>query len=842
MLHFFLLLFALCLVPQVHATACVANPSATSSQCYALRASCHWVVTACLQGAPATCDEYVGDSAGCTSGTIAECAFNTLNGVCYTLPAACATLDATNCSHRSDCHAQGGNCVRDAAPATCGNYTTGSDCQTAGCYWDAYTQLPDPVTRVSGGGQCFFNLQEVKLRFACSHWSLYPGGGLVWPACTLHDCAPQNTLCVADDMGSFGIDGGYSLTQTLSWAVASPHTLPDTQRFQAQIVIPLAESWHPSSPVWYDVVLGTVTNANGASYLQPGPCTSIGAGNSLVAPTGAAVSYPDLTALYGTFLSTVQSTHSLESFDPDTADGLAIVQTIRRWNMSNGLVTRADILPGLTNLALTVGDGQTLSAWAALCPGGVQRLVTPTYNQFNLNLSLITTSAAGTAVVRQFESVTLNTYGAVQVSSTSAAALQAHTAYLQDTPDGCPLGQQKRVFTLSLLFLNALDPSRLVGLRNLSDVSMVVSGYAQTPGSPTNCFGTHPTRVLPPVANINGTCETLVDFETRCTPIPSDGDGLNVCAYQLAAARISDMGADVAYSTFLDRRHNFFIYAQSWPPGFPDLAVPAGQDASGATPDEVAVTLSPQTYPDIATNATLGVRAGLLPVPSANFSQILELSDTNGTTITDARNLQIYFGRTLTFVVYLPTADERQTFMLTLDVASLRIYPLSSTGTTLATSPPYITWTGSPQQAIRPAVSASPRQDASDPSCIDCALLPVATGATAIGIDGFAVPVLALQALIPANGYELHVNYNVTLPASGAPSARRRRLLQADGDILVTFGTLRMRWVYVTTVVIDASQGRDLGATGSSAAVALATTASVLLFVAFGSLLFTAYS
>jgi hypothetical protein len=594
------------------------------------------------------------------------------------------------------------------------------------------------------------------------------------------------------------------------------------------VVIPLASFWQPASPTHHSIVYGLqppFTQSQVAAFFAGGSsrCTSIGSQPALGSYVLTPSTYADLNGLYAAFLNGVQTSGNLTF-----ASGLGavadaeITRIIGGWRLGSivtSIATQAALLGGLTSVAVTTGGD--LDQLALYC--NIPRVTGATFTQYTVPVSVIqrSTSFGGNdnvLVSTQNQTTTVYTYGSVQVSGTSANALRASLQDVSDTSVGCPVGRKRRLFTIREDFVNAFDTSLVVGVRNASMVQLPAG---------TNCFGTYVVAVTPPTSCPGQVCTTMVQFSTRCALLPVDGNGLNLCVYQSPASKLADLGSSTGvYPSNLNYQQSFVQFPTLWQPGVAGGDRPAGQDATGASPDQISVTLNSPVYLETQSNATFAIRAGLLPTPDGNLSQALVLYDTGvnaTTTTTDLRNLQLTNQKTLTPVVWLLTREMRQTFLLTIDLATLVIRPLNPLGLVLSGLAP-LSWSD-----IRLFVTNSPRGQV----CPTCVLLRTVGSNAQIGLDGFAIPVAVLRRLLPANGYRLEFSYAITLPPIGGTLAgqtrsglltgsNRRRLLQqsdenSDQDeTTVSVGHTSLSFLVDNSTVFDPTLGWDIGPTSPS--------------------------
>jgi hypothetical protein len=493
--------------------------------------------------------------------------------------------------------------------------------------------------------------------------------------------------------------------------------------------------------------------------------------------------------LYSYFLNTVQTTRNISAFNSGSAADVEVNRIIGTWAQTApstaGVLKSSSISAGLTDVVFSMGDDS--DQLAANCPG-VTRLIAPTYAQYFFPINVVQHSVNSngmdnTVIMPQNVTSVVNLYGNVQVSATSNNPVRGSLQLVTDTLSGCPFGQKRRVITVREDFVNAFDPTLIVGLRNASAI-VIPAG--------SSCFGLSVASVVPPASCPNAVCTTTVTLTTRCSLTPADGNGLNLCTYQTAASKLSDLGSvNGVYPSNLNFNFNFNQFPYSWSSAFasnPMLdfnAKPVGQDPTGASPDQVTVTINVNTPPDIRLNSSFTIRGGLLPTSSSNITSVLVLSSSgnNSSQLVDLRNTQLRNVRSFILVAFLPSAQLRQTFLLTLDLPSLVIRPLNPLGMVFGTAT--LLWAD-----IRAFVSASPRGQV----CSTCFLLPVVAGS--IGMDGFQIEVAILNRLMPANGYLATVNAFISLPPingtlvgqtrtgaiTDAPASRR--LLSDDNEVL----------------------------------------------------------
>jgi hypothetical protein len=762
------LAMALAATPTNAQTVCSAATPGSQADCYTHRTTCHYdpFATSCYTGAPTTCEQFYLDTVGCAQ--VVGCAVNSNNAQCYSVPASCTTLTTgVLCSQRSDCSWSGSACLSTPVAGSCATHTTGASCQAASCFWD---------TAVPGGPRCFFNLQEVTRELPCGTWSNY--GQTTAYVCGMHGCAYTANLCFTIDSGALNVDSGYAATASVRYSTINTAILPHSTTFTTQVVMSMSDFFKPMTPVYHSIVLGYPTYPGSLQY---GACTSVQSEPAFGTPLLPST-YLDQPGLVTRFVSRVQSAHDMTFGNADALDA-AVTSAIAQWRVAGtSVIHRIDMLDGLLN----VGASMQFDLDWCVNTCGCGKEVFPTYTQYEVPIGVLSRTNGDNvaAAVRNF-TVSIYTYGSVQVSANSNNPFHVSIMPSTTSAANCPAGQQQRLWSIRATFDGVHESGRIVGLRSLADVSMVATGTAQTVGAPTNCFGSEPYEVIPPTSCVSGSCTTEIKFRTRCVPITSDGEALNLCSHQLPQDRMFEMGGDVAYPTNLNYLHSYYQRPKSWLASLGALGdpspVPVGQDPSGVAADLVTITLNDAVLPTAFTNLTLTATFGFATTPdamfgsSASFIELMNGETGIGTGI-DERNRQLYFSKTITPVVFLPTLVERQTFGLNIDLATLRIYALSSTGAQIGTS--FLAWSD-----IAPMVIRSPRQGLV--GCSTCVMPAIATYQGYIGIDAFSVPVAVLRALLPANGYRFEFFWLATLPSVGlAPPGRR--LLQAAATTTTT--------------------------------------------------------
>jgi len=785
------LILALCLLLLAfagYAAAQVCTTLTTETLCYNARSACHWDIASngCVAGAPtnSSCYQYNRDTVGCVTATSdsagQKCKVNPWNNYCFRPSKPCVNItgsDAT-CTARSDCKvvttgvcavATAGASLYGAAPSTCASN---------GYFYDAF----GPVI----GKQCYNALTEVQTEYPnCGIWSNYPAPSS--EPCVSHGCTYDSDtgrcLTLTSDGG---VSSSGAVTLSADFTVSDVAVDIVNQVMTCTVSIPASQFFNPAKPRYHVITVGTPPTAS-RTPAQPNVCNNLAQAHPAfdIGQPKVSPGYADTVGLTSLFLTTAQTTHNL-TFDASTAAGLAIYQTIGYTKISTSSIAQSVTIPVTLDY---VRQTIKISLAGAVNNCGATRTTLASYVSYDIPLSLTVREGDNVAVTTMHQSVNALTYGLVMLGATTQNSVQVSLDPVVDTAaataysPACALGMQRRTWTVRETWYNPNNLT-IVGLRSLADVSMVASGYNQTVGSPTNCFGTAIKAVVPPTNCTNNVCTTLVRFETRCANIPVDGNGLNLCVYQTAANRIADLGSDVAYSTALNRVQSYYHYPREWTAGKEANASYVGADSSGATPDVVQVSIATSTWPDATTTAALVVDCAFLPTPTSAFSaRTVATGSTDGSSTYDIRNMQLSSLGTLTTICYLRNETIRQSFTVTIDVTTtdaahvFQITPLSSSGTVplYSSTPIYF-------KDLKNEMTYTPRNVSSGTN------LPLVAGA--LGYDGFAVPAYWLYKLLPSVGYLQRFYVTVSLPAvagtSVVPTVVSRRLLSTRSLLQTT--------------------------------------------------------
>lgn len=846
----------------------IACTTLTETQCYANRTACHYdpLLASCRPDAPTagSCKELYRDAIGCRASLASNnvlCAVSPWNNQCFQPLAACAAVPLATCAARSDCKivtsGGGSACVADAAATCVVAATTPAACAAAGCYYDAFAPTSNaPVAPALVGTPkptCTASLAETVRNYPdCALWSNYPSPSNA--ACDSHGCSYNafTGICGAQAAGDVGVTSDIQLAS--DYTISNVAVDASTLIMSGTVSIPLSQYFRPGSPRYHAFVIGDVSPVAGVP-LAPHMCNSVlsvhpafGAGLPAVSPP-----YADASDLQSKFTASVAETHTLAF-----ATGNGVADVALRQIVGATKLNRTDASSILKYAAINTAASPSTTvdlSFSVSLQGGVDKCgwvttVTPTYTQFAAKLSMYIREGDNVVLSSMTQTVVVNTYGVIHVGATTSNAVvysldptvdtAAATSYNGVPYAGCPVGQKKRVTTMRETWYNP-NPNTIVGLRGMQDASMVPSGYLQETGMPTNCFGMKIVAVTPPTSCAANKCVTLVTRESRCVPITSDGDALNLCSHQTASSRLLDLGSETAvYPASLDRKQNYFHYPREWAVGTNGLASSqaVGNDASGLVPDEVGLSLESTTLPDITDGlvATLVLDCGFLATPTSNLSTLVVVSSTEVgyQTSTVMRSMQIKNGGSFCVACRMRDEQQRSTYTLAIDtsVGVFSIQPLNAQGNVPVYATNALTWT----QNIAPVLTYSPRYmtvGGAVPSHLP------ATNAQS-GVDGFALPAYWIAQQLPSVGYLINFGVSVSLPSSVGASVSTvvsRRLLQVGDDTPLVTDDQSLAFCITNTTTDAHITTIDLGSTHNSAIASVAVGMSLAL-LAFLLLLF----
>src|ERR1700737_1757916 len=153
---------------SVNADVCSAVAIGDQASCFTLRASCHYIATSgvCATAAPATCQQFINDSTGCTASTLG-CVVNSISSLCTVNTGSAADVCQQTYTTQAPCVAGGcywnsqsalcwNSLASDVAANPCTTWTSGSACWNHGCNWNTVSNTCSAPT--AGSGVPSFNL------------------------------------------------------------------------------------------------------------------------------------------------------------------------------------------------------------------------------------------------------------------------------------------------------------------------------------------------------------------------------------------------------------------------------------------------------------------------------------------------------------------------------------------------------------------------------------------------------------------------------------------------------------------------------------------------------------
>jgi hypothetical protein len=374
--------------------------------------------------------------------------------------------------------------------------------------------------------------------------------------------------------------------------------------------------------------------------------------------------------------------------------------------------------------------------------------------------------------------VAVATSGSITVGSSSTYKPKMDRVEITTITSVCPAGQALLSMTYSLQIADVFD-SYIVGPRTLADIAFSSPFYNN---SVQNCYN-ETVYSMQSLGCFSSVCYTQIVTRTGCRVLTTDGAAFNNCTRGFDSDRITAMKSDIPFPTTLDMVHSMWINNYRCLSAGVNCTL-ANQSPIGI-PDEFDSTLKINIYPQTSINIQFDVYAGLMPTPTddnINNLEVLTKTDTTYVNSTvDTFQSQLRWNGVLSFVIGMLSPTLRSLATLTIDLDSpITITPLDPTGTPIVGGKvltfgdvfPYLTYV--PKQALQRGL------------CTLCTTHPVVSNASAF--DGFSIPVLTLRGLSPGNGYAIGVTYSFTMPLSTvtpnqgllAYHPQHRKLLQAQ--------------------------------------------------------------
>lgn len=674
----------------------------------------------------------------------------------------------------------------------CSNQISGASCTGVGCYFDPYVQ------------NCFVSQTQFKSVFPCDYFSDRNDGACAAESCVLL----ADNSCVEAVTTANTADNSTSINFARKILFQNPRVIPNSQTFEVLIGVPFATSatprdaW-PLNPSWpvFQILFPVTSIPNFAMQVNP-QCSS--QSSSTANPVAInTFNSPNVPALQNYILQGIAQRRNLTF----PAGGLG--------DAANAVYGQPLIGPQylIANVSQT-GNDTTL--WFTLRRDLVQLVtqcsqfgataqVNPTNKVYTIPISYVEHNPQN--AFTQFTilyTITITNSGVVTVgTSTNYHEVAAPLQVIFPTAT-CPANQARMRITWQLELHDVFDPSRVIGPRSISDLS--IRSPASQPG-PNNCFQDRISNFQFLGCKAESyECDYLIETESNCRQLTTDGNAFNGCSYAQDVDRLLDLGGNFTYNQALDGYHEFFVNNYNCPLNRVNDASCALVTASQFNlPDQVSATIVTSQYLENKITANpFSVETGFLPLPESSLGAISLVTVAPGAAAGLLRyDGNLFSSQPITVVIQLP-ANIRFTYDLRLNIiaANLTFIPLDNFGVPLSNST-----LGRTFADIRTRLKYTTKNDF-DAGCgarSECRKLPACLNT--LGCDGFSIPAAQLKLLFPANGYRFSLSYAIALSAIGpaasalmapglpqaVPSARR--LLQqpvagssANGQILASLG------------------------------------------------------
>lgn len=743
LLAFFLLLITI--VTEVQASVCTALAQGNTASCYTNRASCHYDLgtNRCVDGAAASCNEFVSDKTGCQASGLG-CTFATTPNICYNTPPACSLITQQSiCVQRSDCQWAAGSC--SAHIGTCDALTNQITCATGGCYWDAYLL------------NCYNTLAEVVSQNPCSTWTDFP---LPNRACAYHGCALDVTQTVCLTPGAGGGNATAASTSLIGLFV-NPNVSPNTLTFNVDVWLPNILATFPAT--WYYLSIGGgVPGYDAPPYLAPNVCNNVATFNySSPPPLYVIVDDPVGEQTYFNNWVTKHSNFNFNATDLIYGNPLySIMGNLNISNTSSSTIDRYVTLDGTSHYVIHHLSFDLTQIVTNCYQYGATELYSSSNRYYTIPISIIqrdtnnnfaqqsTSFFITVGLAGQFQSITVS-------SQYQPVIYQNELTLVTST---CPAGQGMLNIVYLLQIQNVFDQTRFVGPRNTSDILFTSGSINNTLH---NCYGEHVVSVQRQGC-INNICYTYITTQTKCRTLRTDGQAFNNCTFAETADRQADIGVNGTYSSMLNGVHTFWVNDYSCP--FTANQTNNWKNCTLAVsspysfPDIMNSNITINTYPETDITLTFDAYAGMLPSPNSDLSLIETLSQGPNSVynVADLFNTQLQWNSQFTFAIGVLDPTLRAYANITLQPQTLfRIDGLDAQGNVLSGSTPLYIDDVFPYMTYVPKLLLW--------ACTHgCKNTPATANQTAY--DSFSIPVISLRALLPASGYAVSVAYQINIP------------------------------------------------------------------------------
>ena len=749
-------------------------PLGDYTTCYTHRATCTYDASSyrCIQGAPTTCEAYHTDDTGCTAMGV-TCFLDAYNHQCRTKPPVCTTLTANDCQIRSDCHliVSGNTCADGPSSTSCALLTTFSTCDklTTGCTWDPYLLT------------CLSSKAEATLLYPCSYWPITftsdPNGACMW-----HNCAVgvPNTVCYQMDSGANSVDNRSRISYDSAVNYFNAKVYNDTHIFEFDVVLPFIFS--ATSPQWWIFSLGVVTAGNSISGWSGGPYNSLPAGSIGTGPVSVdlgpytleelrlyAINFINTNHHYDFSVGIPQEALILQILGPARIGPTRLVKSIKVDVFQNTLVATfhwdmQDALLPIDNAA-SIHILDTYTDWVFPTVFTTRFVHNGILQIPKIARGVITSEGVATASLTQREGITLY--------------LDKYL-FIDTGVDQSQGAANKIEITYTVIYGHNYNPNRYQGPVTLSDI---IPGMSHVTGvAPYDCYGKNTTSHTFVYDTFSASWIHTIVVTTKPRLIRTDGNSFRYCLYANATDRILDMGPTDPYPTILDGNQDVAINTYTCDiVGSTITTNTCISDNAGAEPDILSAHITASVYPQVVTTGAYGVSCGFLPTPTSTVAEFMPLWNSlnitkYGAAHLDARNLQLTFGKALTYLCLIDELIMRNRSTLTFVTTTIDDFNIRALDSTnhLVPSVPAFLWS-----SLKSLLSYTLQTELG--VCPTCATLPACAPYQNRGCVGFSVGLPDLEASYPAAGYAITNRFRYS-----DTQFITRRLLAAEAEYQVT--------------------------------------------------------
>lgn len=612
-------------------------------------------------------------------------------------------------------------------------------CNNNNCFWDSFTPSINPSYGTPIPSACYNGISHSnQINGGCIAWT-----GISGNACQLHGCEYTNIfdstgLCISTTSSSNDDPSTGILRATA--AFSKGEILRNTLTFNYAIYVPV--TWSFTRPLWGIVGIGPQYTTTNPSDINPNSyCNGLPSG--FTSSPQAIVGYTNTIDYLKTYCKSYVDTYHNLNF-PSGVDGDACRAMLGGVAVGGGSIVSNVHFIDINNLMYNITVD--LPTVVNNCRD-THATIYPTYTLYQIPRTYtLRTIQDDAAQVLERTNIVVDVYGSITITASSTNPIIARPTDVHSTSCSTP-GEQRLNSTIVLEYRGATNSSIKIGPRSISDI------YT-TYYSDTGCYGDNVIRLhSQPYNSVSKTWEYHIYVVSACTAVNPDGNTFMSC--------IQGSGTP--------EMHPLWVNTQCC---VGDMCTDCNASPTGDY-DLLNLRYTTSSYPDNSIEHSFRVSGGLLPTPVSNLNQGKILGTDNPTyiNISESRNQQLRWDKTLTYFIVLDE-EIRSTYQLDL-INDFTFTPLSANGDQIYTSPVLDYTTLSPYLSY---VTRSTTNGLTIPACNNI-----------IGCDGFAVPVIHLKDKSPASGYRVNINYRITLPTTHG-----RRLLQVGTTGVIDYGILQV--------------------------------------------------